>query len=91
MHNKNVLYPKQTGRCSEFLHFISVDCILCLTVIANIKSHSFEDCSAQTASLFELDVQAFAFFCQFRSNWQKGSMLQFIINGGVWVDAVVKV
>jgi hypothetical protein len=75
MHNKNFLYPKQTGRCSEFLNFISVDCFLCLTVIANIKSHSFEDSSAQTASLFDLDVQTFAFFCQFRSNWQRGSML----------------
>jgi len=73
MHNNNVLYPKQTGRCFEFLNFISVDCILCLTVIANIKSHSFEDCSAQTASLFELNE--FAIFYQFRSNWETGSML----------------
>jgi len=62
-----------------------------LTVTANIKSHSFKDCSAQTTSLFELDIQIFAIFCQFRRNWQTGSMLQFIINGGVWVDAVVKV
>jgi hypothetical protein len=75
MHNNNVLYPKQIGRCFGFLNFISVDCILCLAVIANIKSHSFEDCSAQTASLIDLDVQIFAIFCQFRSNWQTGSML----------------
>ena len=75
MDNNNVLCPKQTGRCFEFLNFVSVDCILCLTVIANIKSHSFEDCSTQTASLFELDVQIFAIFCQFRGNWQTGSML----------------
>jgi len=38
MNNNNVLYPRQTGRCFEFLNFISVDCILCLTIIANIKS-----------------------------------------------------
>lgn len=74
MHNNNVLYPKQTGRCFEFLNFISVDCILCLTVIAKIKSHPFEVCSVETASLFELDVQIFAIFYQFRSNWQMGNM-----------------
>jgi hypothetical protein len=75
MQNNNVLYSKQTGRCFEFLNFISVDCIFCWTVIANIKSDSFEDCSEQTASLFELDVQIFAIFCEFRSNWQTESML----------------
>jgi hypothetical protein len=62
-----------------------------LTVIANNKSHSFEDCSAQTASLLELDVQIFAIFCQFSCNWQTGSMLYCIINGGAWVHAAVTV
>lgn len=76
MHNNNVHYPKQTGRCFEFLkNFISVDSILYLAVIAKIKSHPFEVCSAQTERLFKLNVQIFAIFCQFRSNWQTGSML----------------
>jgi hypothetical protein len=52
----------------------SVDCILCLADIAKIKSHPFEVCSAQTERLFKLNVQIFAIFCQFRSNWQTGSM-----------------